>query len=134
MDDKLKQMREVAEKATPGPWLADLDVFDDEGLLEACVSNEAVSILFTADTDVSNDGTAKSTAEARATQAFRDAEYIATCNPAAVLELISEAERLRDGVAQAKGLQARWAAQARLRNSHATAKRTAATKILKGFE
>lgn len=49
-DDELAEARRLCEAATPGPWDADLDMFS-EFCIEATVSNETASMLFTCSTD-----------------------------------------------------------------------------------
>lgn len=78
-DSDRSEGRALLEAATPGPWIADLDIFDvAEPDIEACVSNEGVSILFTSDTGISNPSGPNDPkwAEANGSQALTDAKAI----------------------------------------------------------
>ena len=93
------ELRAKALAATPGPWMADIDVFSDENGYEACVSNVGTAILFTSGCDVplhrpSHDWTANDSAiqhtrteQAKASQPMVDAVYIAAASPDVVLIL-----------------------------------------------
>lgn len=95
--------------ATPGPWLADLDIFDpDDHEIEACVSNADVRILFTSGTgytygEAPEVERAAAWAAAKASQQMTDARLIAAA-PLALREVIAYARALE---------QERDAAQAR---------------------
>lgn len=66
------KLRELAQKATPGPWeQINHIVFTETGDLEWVVAN------------------------ARSGNSIIDAEYIAAANPATVLALLDEIDRLR---------------------------------------
>jgi hypothetical protein len=85
--------------ATPGPYIADLDVFDhDTCEIEACVSSNPCTMLFTAQTDVNNDGTDEERARkwgvAKDGQAFRDALFLAHA-PTDLAALVAEVRRLQ---------------------------------------
>lgn len=68
---------EHPEPATPLPWKTDIDRFEPDAVatLEACVEDEKIDMLFTADTGTTN------YVDAKASAAFQDAHYIVTaCN------------------------------------------------------
>ena len=85
--------------ATPGPWLADLDIFDpDDHEIEACVSNADVRILFTSGTgytygEAPEVERAAAWAAAKASQQMTDARLIAAA-PLALREVIAYARAL----------------------------------------
>lgn len=68
--DKLNELKELAEKATPGPWIYD----EEDGTIEPLETVGLRSII--AEPTYSN-----------------DAAFIAAANPQTVLELIAEIER-----------------------------------------
>ena len=75
------KLRELAMKATPGPWeQINHIVFTETGDLEWVVAN------------------------ARSGNSIIDAEYIAAANPATVLQLLDEVDRLRTIEAAARNL------------------------------
>jgi hypothetical protein len=103
-----KRLRELAELATPGPWTHDVDCFGPDDEIDAVVSNANVDLLFTSGTDIAlhrGSGAAwtdeddakrdRQWAQARASQAYADAAFIAAASPTAVLALLDEIERLR---------------------------------------
>ncbi len=79
----LDEIEARAKAATPGPWKADLDVFDpDEHEIEACVSNEGVTILATLSTGIrlhedAPGAHAKLWGQAGESQELKDAAFIA---------------------------------------------------------
>lgn len=85
--------------ATPGPWLADLDIFDpDDHEIEACVSSADVRILFTSGTgytygEAPEVERAAAWAAAKASQQMTDARLIAAA-PTALREVIAYARAL----------------------------------------
>ena len=75
------KLRELSQNATPGPWeQINHIVFTETGDLEWVVAN------------------------ARSGNSIIDAEYIAAANPAAVLALLDEVDRLRTIEAAARNL------------------------------
>lgn len=102
----IESIRKRHEAATPGPYIADLDVFDPEGAeIEACVSSPDCSILFTSGCGVANVGTdedrAAAWAKARASQGLRDAEFLAGTHDD-VADLLAENARLTAALTTAK--------------------------------
>ncbi len=90
--DRLKEIRERAEKATKGPWRCDVDIFNDDGEVEASVHDEEISMLFTEGTGVM--GGEDCWTKARESQAFRNAEFIAHARED-VPFLLAELEKAR---------------------------------------
>lgn len=108
----LAQLREAAEKATPGPWTADLDVFDAREGIVACITSPNIDLLAKIKTGLHAPGAldadadaddrpwtaamsaqwATDNAKALAGQELRDAEYIALVSPSTVLALVAECE------------------------------------------
>jgi len=99
-------LRRLCEAATPGPYVAEVDIFDGD-VWEAIVSNAGTSILFTAGTDVpvhhgvlngawsAEDSRMRDEqcAKAKQSQAMRDAQFLAAARTA-IPELLDECERL----------------------------------------
>lgn len=82
--ESLARLRELADKATPGPWYGDVTPPGPSG---SVARNEAI---VTADkVHIARRGLQKSI------QWWRDASFIADANPATVLALLDEVERLR---------------------------------------
>lgn len=93
----LTELTALLEKATPAPWKYDLDRFDDDNGIQACVTNDGVTLLATIATDVNfdrGDETKPWTAEqeaaknaawakAKESQAAKDAALIAAFRNAA---------------------------------------------------
>jgi hypothetical protein len=86
----IKAIRERANAATKGPWLADLDVFSVNEPIQACVSNVGTSMLLTLDAG-------SSWSEARESQGLKDAEFIAA-SISDIPALCDEVERLRETI------------------------------------
>ncbi len=103
-EEDITKLRALAEAATPGPWIAEVDAFDHEEI-SAVVADAKTNLLFTSGCDVSmhHSNDAWSTEDSRlrdaqwekakASQAMRDATYIAACSPDVVRGLL---DRLRD--------------------------------------
>ena len=83
------ELRELAQAARPGPWERDICQIDKmwlKGRLQECVTNQdAIVMAVTAEDDAT-------------------AEYIAAANPATVLQLLDEIDRLRTIEAAARNL------------------------------
>lgn len=106
-DRDLAAARELCESATAGPYLADLDMFDNE--IVACISNATTAILFTGGTDCVVPHAQKWTQElqqqsdaawerAKESQALRDAQFLAASGTL-VPSLLDDVERLRTELA-----------------------------------
>lgn len=95
--DDITKLRALLAAATPGPWDADLDVFDgDEGIV-ACVIDRPISMLVKIPTDLKTDNDAtreKAWQMAKDGQELRDATLIASAVNA-LGPLLDEIERLR---------------------------------------
>ena len=94
--------------ATPGPWLADLDIFDpDDHEIEACVSSADVRILFTSGTgytygEAPEVERAAAWAAAKASQQMTDARLIAAA-PTALRSLLTYARALEQDLRTLRG-------------------------------
>lgn len=92
----LDKLRELEKAATPGPFESDLDMFETDetgGEIEACVSNGSVSRLWRTETEIRSDAPDDGWARAAASQAVKDADYLAALLNAAPALLQSAAER-----------------------------------------
>lgn len=91
-DEQLAQLRELASKATPGPWVADPDIAGGE-------------YTWTVHADRIARGTApwEGPEVCHCGQAEHDARYIAACDPAAILALLDERDGLLSALAKAEG-------------------------------
>lgn len=115
-DIDVNKLKALAEKATPGPWASDIDIFDGDRGYEACIVSESTDthgmMLATigADVAVHRGGddmrmaswTAADSAirdqrveQAKNSQAAHDAAFIAAASPDVILSLLSELQRLR---------------------------------------
>lgn len=112
------KLRELASRATPGPWQASVDLFADDEDIRAVVDTPNVDLMFSCGTDVmphrggdspSNPWTADDSrkrdeqyAKARESQAMRDAAFIAAARTAvpALLDQLEAVESERDGLAR----------------------------------
>lgn len=96
--ERLAEIKAKTEAARPGPWEADLDVFDhEEPVIVACVTDGPISMLAEISTDIMS-GSEDCWPKARASQALRDAEFCAMAR-SAIPELLAEVERLRTATA-----------------------------------
>lgn len=109
------KLRAAAQAATKGPWAANLDVFNDEDGIVACVVDSPITMLVQIGTDiplhhVPDDGrwTAEDDAKrdaqwekARQSQALRDANYLAAASPDVVLSLLDRLEQLESALGEA---------------------------------
>ena len=112
-----QRLRELAHKATPGPWIGELDMFEP-GEIVAVISDKPVNMFatidsherfycpedpdeyeWTAEHEVQKNAAWK---RARESQALKDGEYIAAANPAtmtALLDALDEAESALERIA-----------------------------------
>lgn len=106
------RLRELAEKAVPGPW--DLE-YDDETVEVNAGSarttwNEAHTVGFPASSWAPRDRILERDVgyldEAEADEIAADAEYIAAANPQTVLALLDEIDRLRSAIREALSFEA----------------------------
>jgi hypothetical protein len=98
------ELRRLAGEATPGPWTADLDVYEgadgpeSAGYFTAGVCNNAKGsepyLLFLSETTILNDGTNVTYEQAKATREYTDAAYIAAVSPDVILALLDRIEEL----------------------------------------
>lgn len=81
-----EHLREVAEKASHGPWKVDGDVFDNDGFPESVIRQGEASYVIGCVIDIHRDH-----------PEFREAnaEFIAIFNPAIAIALIDELDALR---------------------------------------
>jgi hypothetical protein len=107
----LAAARAVCEGATDGPWRADLDIFDSDRGIEACITNETVSMLVTIGVDRDYPSADTWNAEdqrkadeaweaAKAGQELRDARFIASARTL-LPRALDEISRLRALVEEA---------------------------------
>ncbi len=111
-DGEMKRLRALCDVATPGPWKADLDIYDsDEGIV-ADVTNEGVTLLAKIATDLRIERVepwthAAETAKkaqwklARTGQEIKDATLIAAARDA-LPQLLDEIEAQRCLIAEAR--------------------------------
>lgn len=84
----------VARAATQKPLQCDLDVFDADGDVEACVYDFEMEILFTAATG-RNISSPTGFEDAKDSAAYKLAEFIVAAQPSVVLSLLAELEELK---------------------------------------
>lgn len=116
--ERVRELLELAEKATPGPWDSELDVFDADGSIDATVADKDVEMLATIHTGVYKPvvneyerwtaemeaASKKAWAKAGESQAIKDARFIAAARealPAALREvetLCAENARMREAL------------------------------------
>lgn len=104
-DDELSAARALCDAATSGPWTSDLDMFDENEGIVACVMDGEISTIIKIATDLripnSNPWTAEDSRRrdaawelAREGQEVRDAAFIAASRTL-VPKLLDEVTRLR---------------------------------------
>jgi hypothetical protein len=102
---ELLAARELCDAATSGPWTSDLDMFDEDEGIVACVMDGEISTIIKIETDLRVPNSDPWTAEdsrrrdaawklAREGQEIRDAAFIAASRTL-VPKLLDEVERLR---------------------------------------
>lgn len=104
-----KKLRELAAKATPGPWKSELDKFEDYEIV-ATVADEKVELLACLDAvsvsaPYQEEDHREAWALAKQSQALRDAEFIAACSPSTIVALcdaLDAADALADGEGDAR--------------------------------
>lgn len=89
MNMDLAKLKELAQKATPGPWME--CGHEQDGCACGMVYAGRVPAVCTVETDSPVEGVQRGREEKR-----HDARYIAAAHPQTVLGLIAEVERLRD--------------------------------------
>jgi hypothetical protein len=110
--DELKRLRALCDAATPGPWEADLDVFDAEEGIVACIIDRPISTIIKIETELRIAAADPWTAEdsqrrddtwklARAGQEIKDAQLVAAARNA-LPRLLDEIERMQAVVEAAK--------------------------------
>jgi hypothetical protein len=87
---KLKELKELAEKATPGPW-----VWRSPGYL----CNKYIEPGLVLDVNAEKVGIERS---------IEDAEFIAAANPQVVLQLIERIKKLNEAITLATGNPGPW--------------------------
>ena len=87
----LAKLKELAQKATPGPWTECGHGHEQDGCVCGMVYAGLVPAVCTVETDSPAEGVQRSREKKRA-----DAAFIAAANPQVVMEIIAEVERLRE--------------------------------------
>lgn len=114
----VQQLRERALKATPGPWQHERLGIIQGGPMQTYVNGEAMPQLFTSHgADFMEAG-----------EYLANADFVAAANPAAVLALLDEIDRLQDALQEERQLRAKVGRIAHYLNEFAN-KRTTFSRI-----
>lgn len=109
----IPRLRALLAAASPGPWECSLDCFDHppDHDIEACVSDDSTSFLFTAATDVMNEGDGSQWGRARESTVYANAALIAAARNA-LPQLLDAVESLQRYLANTEAERARWQGRA----------------------
>lgn len=92
-DERLREIREREAKATAGPWNHELDVYDDDGCIQADVFDRDITFLLHIDTEIAPKGGAE-WEKAEASQQAKNAAFIAAARTD-IPWLLSQVDALR---------------------------------------